>query len=204
MLKLGKMGLKKCINQKLSHSGSLSHRHFWASSQFQHVHVYSFRRTCISLHQEAFFYFIFLFLSWQIYRQFLSLYRICVFLSPSFQNYLSSPLCSPCRSSLLLLAPLLADTDPLVSRPPGSTEGLQAHFHWIADHVPAFRVPGGRIHILQSPDEFYQAMKVCESGFGFVWVCIMVCVCAFSVHEYISCKLNIYLLCHALIFSNHN
>lgn len=126
------------------------------------------------------------------------------FLSPSFQNYLSSPLCSPCRSSLLLLAPLLADTDPLVSRPPGSTEGLQAHFHWIADHVPAFRVPGGRIHILQSPDEFYQAMKVCESGFGFVWVCIMVCVCAFSVHEYISCKLNIYLLCHALIFSNHN
>ncbi|KAK3559485.1 hypothetical protein QTP86_013664, partial [Hemibagrus guttatus] len=63
------------------------------------------------------------------------------------------------RSSLLLLAPLLADTDSLVSRLPGSTEGLHTRFHWIADHVPAFRVPGGRIHVLHSPDEFYQAMK---------------------------------------------
>ncbi|TSK14780.1 CDP-diacylglycerol--glycerol-3-phosphate 3-phosphatidyltransferase, mitochondrial [Bagarius yarrelli] len=62
-------------------------------------------------------------------------------------------------SSLLLLAPLLADTDPLVSRQTGSTEGLHTRFHWIADHVPAFRVPGGRIHILHSPDEFYQTMK---------------------------------------------
>uniref|UniRef100_A0A8B9KHB3 CDP-diacylglycerol--glycerol-3-phosphate 3-phosphatidyltransferase n=1 Tax=Astyanax mexicanus TaxID=7994 RepID=A0A8B9KHB3_ASTMX len=67
-------------------------------------------------------------------------------------------------SSLLLLAPLLAETDttPASSRPPGSTgaAGLHSRFHWIAEHVPAFRVPGGRIHILHSPDEFYQAMKV--------------------------------------------
>ncbi|KAI5623339.1 CDP-diacylglycerol--glycerol-3-phosphate 3-phosphatidyltransferase, mitochondrial, partial [Silurus asotus] len=62
-------------------------------------------------------------------------------------------------SSLLLLAPLLAHTEPLVSRRSGSNEGLHTHFHWIADYVPAFRVPGGCIHILHSPDEFYQAMK---------------------------------------------
>ncbi|KAK2866477.1 hypothetical protein Q7C36_002533 [Tachysurus vachellii] len=62
-------------------------------------------------------------------------------------------------SSLLLLAPLLADTDSMVSRLPGSTEGLHTRFHWIADHVPAFRVPGGHIHILHSPNEFYQVMK---------------------------------------------
>ncbi|XP_051771429.1 CDP-diacylglycerol--glycerol-3-phosphate 3-phosphatidyltransferase, mitochondrial [Ctenopharyngodon idella] len=67
-------------------------------------------------------------------------------------------------SAVLLLAPLLAEADsaPLASsRPPGFTgvEGLHTRFHWIADHVPAFRVPGGHIHILHSPDEFYQAMK---------------------------------------------
>ncbi|KAL7856894.1 hypothetical protein SRHO_G00157930 [Serrasalmus rhombeus] len=66
-------------------------------------------------------------------------------------------------SSLLLLAPLLAEADPTLasSRSPGSTGAARLHsrFHWIADHVPAFRVPGGRIHILHSPDEFYQAMK---------------------------------------------
>ncbi|XP_072524095.1 CDP-diacylglycerol--glycerol-3-phosphate 3-phosphatidyltransferase, mitochondrial isoform X1 [Salminus brasiliensis] len=66
-------------------------------------------------------------------------------------------------SSLLLLAPLLAETDTTLasSRPPGSTgaAGLHSRFHWIADHVPAFKVHGGRIHILRSPDEFYQAMK---------------------------------------------
>ncbi|KAI4873928.1 hypothetical protein NFI96_000145, partial [Prochilodus magdalenae] len=66
-------------------------------------------------------------------------------------------------SSLLLLAPLLAEADPTLasSRPPGSTgaAGLHSRFHWIADHVPAFKVPGGRIRVLHSPDEFYQAMK---------------------------------------------
>ncbi len=82
---------------------------------------------------------------------------------------------SSCRSAVLLLAPLLAEADsaPLASsRPPGFTgvEGLHSRFHWMADHVPAFRVPGGRICILHSPDEFYQAMKVCEC----------VCVCAFT------------------------
>ncbi|TRY53908.1 hypothetical protein DNTS_033672 [Danionella cerebrum] len=61
-------------------------------------------------------------------------------------------------SAVLLLAPLLAEAD---SRPPGLTgaEGLQPHFRWMADHVPAFRVPGAHIRILHSPDEFYQAMK---------------------------------------------
>ncbi|XP_044033773.1 CDP-diacylglycerol--glycerol-3-phosphate 3-phosphatidyltransferase, mitochondrial [Siniperca chuatsi] len=70
-------------------------------------------------------------------------------------------------SSVLLLAPLLAEADPAprrVSRPTGSagaqgTEGLCAHFRWMAEHVPAFRVPGTHIHILTSPDQFYQAMK---------------------------------------------
>lgn len=65
---------------------------------------------------------------------------------------------------MLLLAPLLAETDPsplASSRPPGFTgvDGLHTRFHWMADHVPAFRVPGGHIRVLHSPDEFYQAMK---------------------------------------------
>ncbi|KAK1881659.1 CDP-diacylglycerol--glycerol-3-phosphate 3-phosphatidyltransferase mitochondrial [Dissostichus eleginoides] len=70
-------------------------------------------------------------------------------------------------SSVLLLAPLLAEADPAprrVSRPAGSagaqgTEGLFSHFRWMAEHVPAFRVPGTHIHILTSPDQFYQTMK---------------------------------------------
>lgn len=74
----------------------------------------------------------------------------------------------PCRSSVLLLAPLLAEADPAprhVSRPTGSagaqgTDGLCTHFRWMAEQVPAFRVPGTHIHLLTSPDQFYQAMKV--------------------------------------------
>ncbi|KAK2820584.1 hypothetical protein Q5P01_023543 [Channa striata] len=70
-------------------------------------------------------------------------------------------------SSVLLLAPLLAEADPAprrLSKPTGSagaqrTDGLFTHFRWIAEHVPAFRVPGTHIHILTSPDQFYQAMK---------------------------------------------
>ncbi|XP_045925873.1 CDP-diacylglycerol--glycerol-3-phosphate 3-phosphatidyltransferase, mitochondrial [Micropterus dolomieu] len=70
-------------------------------------------------------------------------------------------------SSVLLLAPLLAEADPAprrVSRPTGSagaqgTDGLCTRFQWMAEHVPAFRVPGTHIHILTSPDQFYQAMK---------------------------------------------
>ncbi|XP_076616883.1 CDP-diacylglycerol--glycerol-3-phosphate 3-phosphatidyltransferase, mitochondrial isoform X3 [Chaetodon auriga] len=69
--------------------------------------------------------------------------------------------------SVLLLAPLLAEADPAprrISRPTGSagaqgTDGLCTHFRWMAEHVPAFRVPGAHIHILTSPDQFYQAMK---------------------------------------------
>ncbi|XP_035814049.1 CDP-diacylglycerol--glycerol-3-phosphate 3-phosphatidyltransferase, mitochondrial isoform X2 [Amphiprion ocellaris] len=70
-------------------------------------------------------------------------------------------------SSVLLLAPLLAETDlppRHVSRPTGSagaqgTDGLCSHFRWMAEHVPAFRVPGAHVHILTSPDQFYQTMK---------------------------------------------
>ncbi|XP_034414486.1 LOW QUALITY PROTEIN: CDP-diacylglycerol--glycerol-3-phosphate 3-phosphatidyltransferase, mitochondrial [Cyclopterus lumpus] len=70
-------------------------------------------------------------------------------------------------SSVLLLAPLLAEADPAprhVSRPTGSagaqgTDGLCGHFQWMAEHVPAFRVPGTHIHILTSPDQFYHTMK---------------------------------------------
>ncbi|XP_062270024.1 CDP-diacylglycerol--glycerol-3-phosphate 3-phosphatidyltransferase, mitochondrial [Platichthys flesus] len=71
-------------------------------------------------------------------------------------------------SSVLLLAPLLAEADPApyrLARPTGSAgaqgsaDGLCAHFKWMAEHVPAFRVPGTRIHILRSPDQFYQTMK---------------------------------------------
>lgn len=88
------------------------------------------------------------------------------FLLPLFLSYFLSS----CRSAVLLLAPLLAEADsaPLASsRPPGFTgvEGLLSRFHWMANHVPAFRVPGGHIHILHSPDEFYQAMKVCMCVF---------------------------------------
>ncbi|KAM6897347.1 CDP-diacylglycerol--glycerol-3-phosphate 3-phosphatidyltransferase, mitochondrial [Xenentodon cancila] len=70
-------------------------------------------------------------------------------------------------SSVLLLAPLLAETDPSpsrVSRPAGSagaqgTDNVCTPFRWMAEQVPAFRVPGDHIHILTSPDQFYQAMK---------------------------------------------
>ncbi|XP_029105924.1 CDP-diacylglycerol--glycerol-3-phosphate 3-phosphatidyltransferase, mitochondrial isoform X1 [Scleropages formosus] len=67
-------------------------------------------------------------------------------------------------SSVLLLAPLLAQTDPdaLVSTwPPGSagTEGLQARFRWMAELAPVFQVPGACVRVLRSPDEFYQVMK---------------------------------------------
>ncbi|KAM9426705.1 CDP-diacylglycerol--glycerol-3-phosphate 3-phosphatidyltransferase, mitochondrial isoform 2-T4 [Pholidichthys leucotaenia] len=68
-------------------------------------------------------------------------------------------------SSILLLAPLLAETDPAprrVSRPTGSVraQGTDcAYFLWMTEHVPAFRVPGAHVHILTSPDQFYQAMK---------------------------------------------
>ncbi|XP_034427181.1 CDP-diacylglycerol--glycerol-3-phosphate 3-phosphatidyltransferase, mitochondrial [Hippoglossus hippoglossus] len=71
-------------------------------------------------------------------------------------------------SSVLLLAPLLAEADPApyrITRPTGSAgaqgsaDGLCAHFKWMAEHVPAFRVPGTHIHILRSPDQFYQTMK---------------------------------------------
>ncbi|KAM3859650.1 CDP-diacylglycerol--glycerol-3-phosphate 3-phosphatidyltransferase, mitochondrial [Diretmus argenteus] len=72
-------------------------------------------------------------------------------------------------SSVLLLAPLLAEAeaDPAprrISRPAGSagaqgTDGLHARFRWMAEHVPAFRVPGAHIHILSSPDQFYQTVK---------------------------------------------
>uniref|UniRef100_A0A3P8W1W4 CDP-diacylglycerol--glycerol-3-phosphate 3-phosphatidyltransferase n=2 Tax=Cynoglossus semilaevis TaxID=244447 RepID=A0A3P8W1W4_CYNSE len=48
-----------------------------------------------------------------------------------------------------------------VFRPPNSarSQGLSSHFQWMAEQVPAFRVPGTHIHILTSPDQFYQAMK---------------------------------------------
>lgn len=38
-------------------------------------------------------------------------------------------------------------------------DGLCARFRWLAEEVPAFRVPGAHIHILTSPDQFYQTMK---------------------------------------------
>lgn len=69
---------------------------------------------------------------------------------------------------MLLLAPLLAEADSAPCHDPwpagsvgaqGSSHGLCSHFRWMADHVPAFRVPGARVHILTSPDQFYQAMK---------------------------------------------
>ncbi|KAL0964693.1 hypothetical protein UPYG_G00327680 [Umbra pygmaea] len=70
-------------------------------------------------------------------------------------------------SSVLLLAPLLAEADPSPLtdfRTPGSTgaqgtDSLHARFRWMAEHVPAFRVPGSQVHILASPDQFYQEMK---------------------------------------------
>ncbi|XP_030610965.1 CDP-diacylglycerol--glycerol-3-phosphate 3-phosphatidyltransferase, mitochondrial isoform X2 [Archocentrus centrarchus] len=39
------------------------------------------------------------------------------------------------------------------------TDDLCTRFRWMAEHVPAFRVPGSHVHILTSPDQFYQAMK---------------------------------------------
>lgn len=73
--------------------------------------------------------------------------------------------CVSSRSSVLLLAPLLAEADSAPCHDPWpprslSRDGLCSRFRWMADHVPAFRVPGARVHILTSPDQFYQAMKV--------------------------------------------
>uniref|UniRef100_A0A8C5DLF2 CDP-diacylglycerol--glycerol-3-phosphate 3-phosphatidyltransferase n=1 Tax=Gouania willdenowi TaxID=441366 RepID=A0A8C5DLF2_GOUWI len=73
----------------------------------------------------------------------------------------------PVVSSVLLLAPLLAETDPkpcsfakpLRSAGAHGAHGLSSHFQWMAEHVPAFRVPGTHVHILTSPDQFYQTMK---------------------------------------------
>ncbi|KAL4612916.1 CDP-diacylglycerol-glycerol-3-phosphate 3-phosphatidyltransferase, mitochondrial isoform X1 [Arapaima gigas] len=67
-------------------------------------------------------------------------------------------------SSVLLLTPLLAqmNLNPVAStRPPysASMEGLQPRFRWMAELVPMFRVPGGHVHVLHSPKEFYQVMK---------------------------------------------
>ncbi|MBN3313449.1 PGPS1 protein, partial [Atractosteus spatula] len=68
-------------------------------------------------------------------------------------------------SSVLLLAPLLAEADPLstTSQPrspvTAGTEGLHHRFRWIADHVPAFCIPGHRVRVLRTPDEFFQVMK---------------------------------------------
>lgn len=69
---------------------------------------------------------------------------------------------------MLLLAPLLAEAVPVpraVSRPTGSagaqgTDALCTHFRWMAEHAPVFRVPGSHVHVLRSPEQFYQAMKV--------------------------------------------
>ncbi|XP_054622680.1 CDP-diacylglycerol--glycerol-3-phosphate 3-phosphatidyltransferase, mitochondrial [Dunckerocampus dactyliophorus] len=70
-------------------------------------------------------------------------------------------------SSVLLLAPLLAKAQPAhehVSSPAGSAgaqgvHNLNGHFRWMAEHAPAFRVNGARIHVLTSPDQFYQTLK---------------------------------------------
>ncbi|XP_061913164.1 CDP-diacylglycerol--glycerol-3-phosphate 3-phosphatidyltransferase, mitochondrial [Entelurus aequoreus] len=67
-------------------------------------------------------------------------------------------------SSVLLLAPLLAKAQPAqerVSSPAGArgAPSLNGHFRWMSEHVPAFRVNGARIHVLTSPDQFYQTLK---------------------------------------------
>ncbi|KAK6478237.1 CDP-diacylglycerol--glycerol-3-phosphate 3-phosphatidyltransferase [Huso huso] len=69
-------------------------------------------------------------------------------------------------SSVFLLAPLLGEVCSLPAlaqpRPPAcptTSEGLLQRFHWVADQAPAFRVSGGQVHVLHSPDEFYQIMK---------------------------------------------
>ena len=66
------------------------------------------------------------------------------------------------RSSVLLLAPLLAEADPAPSPAPVAqgSDSLHTRFRWMAEHVPAFRVSGTHIHVLSSPDQFYQVMKV--------------------------------------------
>lgn len=90
-VEMGKTGMKKCINQKWSHSGSLSHPHFQASSTFQHILVYSIRRKCISLHQEASFSFIFFYFSHdKPAGNFLPCIGIMDFFNCLFQNDLSS------------------------------------------------------------------------------------------------------------------
>ena len=66
---------------------------------------------------------------------------------------------------MLLLAPLLAEAEPAphcVPRSAGLQEkdGLLTQFQWMAEHAPGFRVPGTHIHVLSSPSQFYQAIKV--------------------------------------------
>ncbi|KAJ8263779.1 hypothetical protein GJAV_G00141200 [Gymnothorax javanicus] len=67
-------------------------------------------------------------------------------------------------SSVLLLAPLLAETDPApLSQPrplgPAGAKGVLSRFLWMSEYVPAFRVPGARVRVIRSPDEFFQALK---------------------------------------------
>ncbi|XP_051925653.1 CDP-diacylglycerol--glycerol-3-phosphate 3-phosphatidyltransferase, mitochondrial isoform X2 [Hippocampus zosterae] len=65
-------------------------------------------------------------------------------------------------SSVLLLAPLLVKPEPAPESgalAPGAPRSLYAQFRWMAERVPAFRVNGTRVHVLTSPDQFYQTLK---------------------------------------------
>ncbi|XP_061665643.1 CDP-diacylglycerol--glycerol-3-phosphate 3-phosphatidyltransferase, mitochondrial [Syngnathoides biaculeatus] len=65
-------------------------------------------------------------------------------------------------SSVLLLAPLLAKAAPAPENAAAARcapRSLHAHFRWMAEHVPAFRVNGARVRVLASPDQFYQTLK---------------------------------------------
>ncbi|XP_019745090.1 CDP-diacylglycerol--glycerol-3-phosphate 3-phosphatidyltransferase, mitochondrial-like, partial [Hippocampus comes] len=65
-------------------------------------------------------------------------------------------------SSVLLLAPLLVKAEPAPESgalAPGAPRSLHAQFRWMAERVPAFRVNGTRVHVLTSPDQFYQTLK---------------------------------------------
>ncbi|XP_077594640.1 CDP-diacylglycerol--glycerol-3-phosphate 3-phosphatidyltransferase, mitochondrial isoform X1 [Stigmatopora nigra] len=62
-------------------------------------------------------------------------------------------------SSVLLLAPLLAKAEPATDCAPDTPRNLHANFRWMTEHVPAFRVNGEQIHVISSPDQFYQTLK---------------------------------------------
>ncbi len=46
---------------------------------------------------------------------------------------------------------------------PHATMSSLKHFAWLSQHLPAFRISGNSVKVIQKPHDFYHALKVSES-----------------------------------------